>query len=244
MINKDFIISEFKSGKTISSIARDLHVSDHSVSSIIKSKNLPTQKTVLKIMNNPEFRKFFIDLYNSTDDFSIIKEECLKHPFFKRITKTSIGKRIGEIRSFLDLPPKMPENVYESEYDRIRGYIIRNSKYMAHRRGIYFDLKYTDFELPEFCPILGLKLEYGSGNDGNSPSHATLDRIDNTKGYIPGNVMVISRLANSMKNSATFEQLESFINNYSLLINYFNNQGTLGNITDIFPHWKKLSLDS
>ena len=115
---------------------------------------------------------------------------------------------------------------------------------MAKRRGIYFNLEYTDFELPEFCPILGIKLEYGSGNDGNSPNHATLDRIDNTKGYIPGNVMIISRLANSMKNSATFEQLQSFIDNYSLLLNHFNSQGTLGNITDIFPHWKKLSLDS
>ena len=128
--------------------------------------------------------------------------------------------------------------------DRIRGYIIRNSKYCAKRRGIHFDLQFTDFELPEKCPILGIKLEYGAGNDGNSPSHATLDRIDNTKGYIPGNVMIISRLANAMKNEATFDQLQSFITNYTYLINYIKEHGTLGNITDIFPHWKKLSLDS
>lgn len=244
MIDKDFVISEFKKGKTSLEIAKEMHVSQHSVSSIIKSKNFPSQKVVIKLLNDPDFVCFFTNLYNSTDDFSVIKEECLKHPFFKRITKISISNRIQEIRSFLDLPPKMIERVYENEYDRIRGYIIRNSKYMAKRRGIYFNLEYTDFELPEFCPILGIKLEYGSGNDGNSPNHATLDRIDNTKGYIPGNVMIISRLANSMKNSATFEQLQSFIDNYSLLLNHFNSQGTLGNITDIFPHWKKLSLDS
>ena len=47
-----------------------------------------------------------------------------------------------------------------------------------------------------------------------------------------------------MKNEATFEQLQSFITNYNYLINYINEHGTLGNITDIFPHWKKLSLDS
>lgn len=167
-----------------------------------------------------------------------------KHPFFKRITKESIDKRITELRNLYNIPPKMPENNYKTEYDRIRGYIIRNSKYMSGRRGIFFDLKYTDFELPEFCPILGIKLEYGAGTDGNAPQHATLDRIDNSKGYIPGNVMIVSRLANAMKNSASFDDLQNFIKNYSLLINYLNEHGTLGNITDIFPHWKKLNLDS
>ena len=72
----------------------------------------------------------------------------------------------------------------------------------------------------------------------------TLDRIDNSKGYIPGNVMIISRLANAMKNEASFEQLQKFITNYTYLINYVNEHGTLGNITDIFPLWRKLSLDS
>lgn len=130
----------------------------------------------------------------------------------------------------------MPENTYSNKYDRIRGYMIRNSKYMASRRGIYFNLKYTDFELPKYCPILGIELEYGAGNNGNAPYHATLDRIDNSKGYVPGNVMVISRLANAMKNQANFEQLDNFIKNYTLLLNYHKKYGTLGNITDIFPH--------
>ena len=67
---------------------------------------------------------------------------------------------------------------------------------------------------------------------------------DNSQGYIPGNVMVVSRLANAMKNEASFNQLQTFITNYSYLVNYVNEHGALGNITDIFPHWKKLSLDS
>jgi hypothetical protein len=56
--------------------------------------------------------------------------------------------------------------------------------------------------------------------------------------------MVISRLANAMKNEASFEQIETFITNYSYLVKYIKEHGALGNITDIFPHWKKLSLDS
>lgn len=237
------IISDYKSGKTINQIAREYHVANHVISDIIRPLNLPTNKIIVKILNYSGFREFFLGLFHTYDSLAPIREECLRHPFFERISKKSIDKRIGEIRNFFNIPPIMPETVYSNEYDRIRGYIIRNSKYMAKRRNIPFNLKYTDFELPEFCPILGIKLEYGSGNNGNAPQHATLDRIDNSKGYIPGNVMIISRLANAMKNSATFEQLTKFIESYSLLINYINNQGALGDITDIFPNWRKLSLD-
>lgn len=167
----------------------------------------------------------------------IIMKKCKEHPFFKRFKANSILIRIRELCKYFNLQPKIREKkTYNNKYDRIKGYIIRNSKYMSKRRGIEFTVTMDDFELPELCPILGIKLEYGAGNDGNSPNHATLDRIDNTKGYIPGNIMVISRLANAMKNQANYEELENFIKNYSLLLNYVKEHGTLGNVTDIFPH--------
>ena len=67
------------------------------------------------------------------------------------------------------------------------------------------------------CSILEVNLVIGTkGNYEFSPS---LDRIDNTKGYIKGNVQVISKKANSMKNSASIEELKKFCANvlrYSL----------------------------
>ena len=243
-MNIEEIIQDYKNGMTMSEIARKNHVANSTISGYIKPLNLPTNKVIVSINNWEGFKEFFIETYNSTDSMQEIYDKLLQHPYFKRTTRKSISQRTIEIRNLFGLQPKMPENNYNSEYDRIRGYIIRNSKYCTKRRGIYFNLKYTDFELPEYCPILGIKLEYGAGTDGNSSSHATLDRINNSKGYIPGNVMVISRLANAMKNEASFEQLQLFITNYSYLLNHINEQGTLGSITDIFPHWKKLSLDS
>ncbi len=61
-------------------------------------------------------------------------------------------------------------------------------------------------EYPKVCPVFGVELDWKvkvNGGQNNSPS---LDRIDPTKSYIPGNVMIISDLANQMKSNATPEQ--------------------------------------
>lgn len=44
----------------------------------------------------------------------------------------------------------------------------------------------------------------------NTPYAPSVDRIDSGKGYIKGNVWVISRKANVMKNNATFKELKEF----------------------------------
>ena len=62
--------------------------------------------------------------------------------------------------------------------------------------------------MPELCPLLEIPLFIGTkAKKINSPS---IDRIDNSKGYVPGNVRIISNLANSMKGGASSEQLEAF----------------------------------
>lgn len=61
---------------------------------------------------------------------------------------------------------------------------------------------------PEYCPVFNKLLTYGGGESHEySPS---LDRIIPEKGYVEGNVQIISNLANSMKNSANKEQLNQF----------------------------------
>jgi hypothetical protein len=50
------------------------------------------------------------------------------------------------------------------------------------------------------CPWTGLTLT--RQRPGGTPKHSdlTIDRIDNTKGYIPGNVKAVSRAANNFKS--------------------------------------------
>ena len=71
-----------------------------------------------------------------------------------------------------------------------------------------FNLKsYTDIPLiPKFCPILNIPLFVkGWVGTDNSP---TLDRIDNNKRYLKGNIRVISRKANQMKSNGSFKDIE------------------------------------
>jgi len=82
-------------------------------------------------------------------------------------------------------------------------------KSKCKRNETEFLIKETDIVIPEYCPLLNIKLDPWGIRDV-LPS---LDRIDNSKGYIPGNVWVISTLANRMKNSATKEQLMAFSQN-------------------------------
>jgi cupin superfamily acireductone dioxygenase involved in methionine salvage len=121
--------------------------------------------------------------------------------------------------------------------------MIRNLKGSAKKRNLEFNLDYTDITLPKYCPILEFELNY-SKNIKYAINTPTIDRIDNSKGYIKGNIIVISRLANAMKNEADFNQLNLFSKNILKVINYYENQGARGNITDIFFKNEELNLDS
>ena len=87
-----------------------------------------------------------------------------------------------------------------SKLERLKG--------SAARRGLEIDLSPEDIPMPESCAYLGLTLDYESSSiTDNSPS---VDRIDNTKGYIKGNIQTISNKANIMKHNASDEDLLKF----------------------------------
>lgn len=88
-------------------------------------------------------------------------------------------------------------------------YMLWNgAKQRAKALGIEFTLTQADIVIPERCPWLDIPL-VGARNQGRGPrdNSPTLDRIIPEVGYVRGNIIVISSLANRIKNNATPEQL-------------------------------------
>lgn len=85
----------------------------------------------------------------------------------------------------------------------IKHRMVNAARARARKRGEIFTLTVGDVPgIPVCCPLLGVPLVPRSGN--YSPS---LDRLDPAGGYTPGNVWVISRRANLIKNDATPAEL-------------------------------------
>lgn len=89
--------------------------------------------------------------------------------------------------------------------------ILSKSRRAAPKRGFEFSIGLQDLlPLPEMCPLLGLKLCYTGDKSDSSPS---LDRKDSSRGYVPGNVWVVSNRANFLKSNATLGELELLTSN-------------------------------
>lgn len=100
----------------------------------------------------------------------------------------------------------------KKERRRIETSILTRVKCRAKSNNIEFNLTVEDIIVPKVCPVLGITLTFnfgkGSGYHDDSPS---VDRIDPNKGYIKGNVRVISARANLLKSNATPQELEAVL---------------------------------
>jgi hypothetical protein len=82
------------------------------------------------------------------------------------------------------------------------------SKKRAKEDGIPFTITPSDILVPTHCPVMGVELRFEKGIGDVNPS---LDRVDNNRGYEPGNVRVISWRANYLKKNLTLEQAERLL---------------------------------
>ena len=89
------------------------------------------------------------------------------------------------------------------------------AKSRAKKNNLPFNIELDDIVIPERCPLLGIKIE--STEVRNSPNNPSLDKIIPEKGYIKGNVWVISNRANTLKNDATIQELKTLVENLERL---------------------------
>lgn len=90
-------------------------------------------------------------------------------------------------------------------YEMLRGARQRAKKYK-----LPCNLTLDDIVVPRICPVFGVKLVASKGGlpKHNSPS---LDRIIPARGYVVGNVCVISHRANMLKRDGSIEELQKVL---------------------------------
>ena len=147
--------------------------------------------------------------------------ECKEHKSLSEFTKKTDTK--DGLRSFC----KSCAKEYDDNRCRFKRWFV-SKKGRAKRNGIEFTLEPEDIpgvkirrfkgehprwpkvwegeEYPKVCPILKIELDWKSKRNGGQNNSPSLDRIDPTKGYISGNVIIMSSLANRMKSNSTLEQ--------------------------------------
>lgn len=62
--------------------------------------------------------------------------------------------------------------------------------------------------IPTKCPILGIRLDFSEKNNIRIDSSPSIDCVNPEKGYISGNLKIISWRANRIKNDGTAEEHE------------------------------------
>jgi hypothetical protein len=93
------------------------------------------------------------------------------------------------------------------------GNMVKNARQRAKDKNLAFNIDndYIRSITPSHCPIFNTKLEWSvhRGNGHHSlPNSPSLDRIDPSKGYVKGNVWIISNRANTIKSDASHEELK------------------------------------
>lgn len=94
--------------------------------------------------------------------------------------------------------------------------ILNTARRRAREKGIEFTITAADLPLYDdnlYCPVFGKKL-----TRGNRPWCASIDRIDQDKGYTPDNIVVVSYYANRAKNDLSIDELRTLVDFYEQLL--------------------------
>lgn len=124
--------------------------------------------------------------------------------------------------------PRIVANVNKQRRANPMKFILKGAKHRAKLAGLEFTITEADVVAPEFCPVLGIRMKSGLGTRrGNEMRDAapSIDRIDNSRGYTPDNVVVVSLRANRLKSDATVEELEAVAQYYRRLLDARDRKG-------------------
>jgi hypothetical protein len=123
-----------------------------------------------------------------------VKQICQRH----NLTNGVQHRKALRAKKYFD---KWGPERLQTEFYAVCREKFRSKKAQALSKGIDWTVSFGELEWPEKCPILGIELDYFLERLAeNSPS---FDRIDPSRGYVAGNVRVVSWRANRIKNDGS-----------------------------------------
>lgn len=224
----DFIVDSYKKGKTLREIGEFFNVSRPTIQKILKgnypeytgkkraSMALENQtKTCSKCKRDLPLEKFNRgnSLYGRRS-FCRECEKAIQNTPEKRLQRRKLEKTRRENPKYVLHRNKMDRERRHNNPLSIKLALLNSAKRRAKIKGLDFNIGVSDIELPEKCPLLGIELtsNYREKTKYIDNSYS-IDRIDSNKGYVKGNVWIISYRANAIKNNASLEELELLVKN-------------------------------
>lgn len=165
----------------------------------------------MKKCSNCKLEKPLEDFYNDKHSKDLKTYECKDCYIKRRVEKRDYHKNYQrELRKTDNEKVKKSRNLsYQKTEPALK--LFRQAKQRSDRKLIDFNIDVSDIIIPEVCPLLNVPFIIGTNYDYEY-THS-IDRIDTTRGYVKGNVWVVSKKANSMKNSGTIQELLIFAKN-------------------------------
>lgn len=109
--------------------------------------------------------------------------------------------------------PKCSVKEYQEKDPRDK--LLYNARQRANKDGKECTIKRDDIIISELCPILGIPLISREGKGRvlgkENPNSPELDRIDNSEGYVAGNICVISSKANVQKKDGNLNEFMAIL---------------------------------
>ena len=125
------------------------------------------------------------------------------------------GNREKHLKLSADWRKQNPERMREIRRkwldDNPDKQLLHNAKMRSRVMALPFNITIEDIVIPELCPVLGIKLCWTRGRGRTQPDVPSIDRVIPSKGYIKGNVRVISWRANCLKRDGTLREFEAIV---------------------------------
>lgn len=173
-----------------------------------------------KCMNVYNAREFGIKHREENPNRYKVCKECnqsLNLNKFSLIEKWNINSGTKDVCKKCSIKIRQTEKLNRDWKVDAAKLLYKNIKSRCKRIGREFSIELEDIIIPEKCPVFGFELKREDKQTWMcAPS---VDRIDSSKGYIKGNITVVSRRANILKRDATIDELEQLLNYYKTLRN-------------------------